>query len=145
MPKFTIDANFEDVLAAIDQVDGTSDRAAEEAMKAVFNVITPKAAAAITKPNLPRGGKYSTGATERSLKRTPKITWDWNTVYVDIGFSVSKGGLPSLFMIYGKPSYMKNTALYDAFYGTQTKNEVQKTIANVLYGYLDKADLGWEA
>ena len=146
MPKFALDDmdSFGGLIKTINEVSGDADKAAELAMKEVFEVITPMAADAVKKPNLPRGGKYSSGATERSLKKTPKISWDDNyTVYVDVGFSVKKGGLPSLFMIYGKPTYMKNTALYEAFYGDRTKNEVQKTIANALFSWLDEKMLGW--
>ena len=138
MPSFSADGNFDDIIRMIERATCDYKPAVDQALKDAFNVVTPKAADAVKKPNLPRGGKYSSGATERSLKRTPKVSWDGDKAYVDTGFSVKKGGLPSIFMIYGKPSYMKNTALYEAFYGQQTLEEVSKAEADALTNYLDK-------
>jgi hypothetical protein len=60
---------------------------------------------------------------------------------VSVGFDISHGGLPTIFMMYGTPSYMKNQLLYDAIYGDQTIGEVrrvQKEIFNEAMEALEK-------
>ena len=138
MPKVEIDGNFDAVIKAIERAGGDTRQVVEEVLKATFDVITPLAEDAIAKPNLPAGGKYSTGNTERSLLKTPKLKWENDTAYVDVGFSIKKGGLPSIFMISGSPRYMKNQALYNAFYGESTKEAVNKVQREILTNYLDK-------
>ena len=138
MPSFSADGNFDNVIRSIERATGDYKPAVDQALEAAFAVVTPKAEDAVKKPNLPRGGKYSHGGTEKSLKRTPKVSWEGDKAFVDTGFSVKGGGLPSIFMIKGKPSRMKNTALYNAFYGQQTLEAVNKAEADALNNYLDK-------
>ena len=124
---------FDELLSKLNRMDKMTKTVPEEALKETFDIITKKAANAVTKPSLPRGGNYSSGRTETSLQRTPKVKWKSNEASVEVGFNIRKGGLPSIFMMYGTPRYMKNQALYDAFYSSQTEGEVilkQKEILN---------------
>lgn len=115
---------FNEMLAKLNKLNADTKAITEEALKKTFDIITPKAAAAVAKPNLPAEGKFSNGGTIGSLEQAAKITWKGTEASVSVGFNIKKGGLPSIFMMYGTPRYMKVQAVYDAFYGTQTEGEV---------------------
>ena len=133
MPSLNMDfGGFNEILKRIDDLDGSVKKITEEAERAAFKVITRKAEDAIQKPNLPRQGRYSSGRSERSLVRDAKITWNGDEASVSVGFNIRKGGLPTIFMIYGTPRYMKSQVLYDAFYGEQTEQEVYNAVKDAM-------------
>ena len=94
----------------------------------------------VEKPNLPAHGKYSHGNTAKSLVREPVITWSGTKASVEVGFDIKHGGLPTIFMMYGTPSYMKNQMLYDAFYGDQTIGEIRTRQKEIMLGALAEAE-----
>ena len=125
MPKLDLDfSGFDQILDELNKMGEDAQAVTDDALREAFKIITRKAEDAIQKPNLPRQGKYSSGRSERSLVRDPKITWSGSVASVDVGFNIKKGGLPTIFMMYGTPRYMKVQALYDAFYGEQTEAEI---------------------
>ena len=85
-----------------------------------------------------------TGKTERSLVEGQKPTWTGDTATIEVGFNISKGGLPSVFLMYGtarhtpanqygtpkKPGAKENPGvradkkLYNAIYGSSTQREI---------------------
>lgn len=141
MSKMSLDFDgFNDILKRFAAVEADVKPAAEQALKKTFEIVEEKAAVAVQKPNLPAHGRYSHGATEKSLVREPSITWKGTTASVEVGFNIKHGGLPTVFMMYGTPSYMKNQMLYDAFYGDQTLGEVRTRQKEILYGALAEAE-----
>lgn len=132
MPKLELNfAGFDSVLEQLNKMGEDAQRATDDALREAFKIITRKADNAVQKPNLPAGGKYSTGRSEASLVRDPRIKWNGTTASVDVGFNIKKGGLPTIFMMYGTPRYMKNVALYDAFYGEQTEAEIYRAVSEI--------------
>lgn len=74
---------------------------------------------------------HQTGGTESSIQKSSKVGWDGETASVNVGFKISEGGLPSIFLMYGTPRQKKDTKLYNDLYGTKTKKqliEIQKNI-----------------
>lgn len=67
-----------------------------------------------------------TGRTENSLDETPQVTIEGNKLYIGIGFHISQGGLPSIFLMYGTPRQSPDTALYNAIFGGETQKEIRK-------------------
>lgn len=125
MPKLDLDfSGFDSILDELNKMGEDAKAVTDDALREAFKIITRKAEDAIQKPNLPRQGKYSSGRSEKSLVRDPKITWSGSVASVDVGFNIKKGGLPTIFMMYGTPRYMKVQALYDAFFGEQTEAEI---------------------
>lgn len=110
------------MLKKLEALEKDTKQVTEEALTKAHEIVTAKAEAAIRQ--LPAGGRYSSGVTARSLQRTPKIKWNGSEASVEVGFNIRKGGLPSIFMMYGTPRYMKVQAMYDAFYSSQTEGEV---------------------
>lgn len=131
-------AGMNDVIKKLNKIEADTKGITEEALRKTHEIVTRKAEEAVAKSNLPAGGKYSTGDTLKSLKRDANITWDGTEASVSVGFNIAKGGLPSIFMMYGTPRYMKNQAMYDAFFGNETEGEVITAQKKIFYGALDE-------
>ena len=129
---------FEQLMARLQQLDADVKGVTEDALRKTHAIITEKAEEAVQPQNLPAGGHYSrdSGGTLDSLVREAHITWNASVASVDVGFDIKNGGLPSIFMMYGKPSRMKNQKLWDAFYGQQTLAEVEEAQAEIFYNEL---------
>lgn len=110
------------MLKKLEALEKDTKQVTEEALTKAHEIVTAKAEAAVGQ--LPAGGRYSRGDTAASLQRIPKIKWSGSEASVEVGFNIRKGGLPSIFMMYGTPRYMKVQAMYDAFYSSQTEGEV---------------------
>ena len=67
-----------------------------------------------------------TGRTENSLDEIPRVTVEGNKISMPVGFHISQGGLPSIFLMYGTPKMPPDTALYNAVFGDETKREIAK-------------------
>lgn len=113
---------LDEMMKKLERLDKDTKAVTEEALTKAHEIVTAKAEAAVRQ--LPAGGRYSRGDTAASLQRTPKIKWSGSEASVEVGFNIRKGGLPSIFMMYGTPRYMKVQAMYDAFYSSQTEGEV---------------------
>lgn len=127
MSKMKLDFDgFSEIVKRFEKLDADIKPVVEKALTETHRIVTEKANFAVQKPNLPAGGKFSSGNTARSLVTHPEIEWKGTVASVFVGFDIEHGGLPSVFMIHGTPSYMKNQLLYDAFYGDQTIGEVRR-------------------
>lgn len=141
MPKVSLEfTGFDEVLKKLTKLEADTKSIAEEALTKTHEIITKKAENAVVKSNLPAGGRYSTGQTANSIKREPQITWTGTEGSVAVGFNIKKGGLPSIFMMYGTPRYMKVQAVYDAFYGSQTEGEVRNVQKEIFYKALGELE-----
>lgn len=139
MPHVNLEfTGFDEVLKKLAKLGADTEKIAEEALIETHKIITAKAEAAVAKSNLPAHGKYSFGDTEKSIKRDPDITWKGTEGSVAVGYNIKKGGLPSIFMMYGSPRYMKVQAVYDAFYGDQTIGEVRNAQQEIFYKALEE-------
>ena len=73
-----------------------------------------------------------TGTVEQSLDTHPnQVEWFGSNASVQVGFNLSDGGLPSLFLMYGtkvhgQPHVKPDKKLYNAVYGSRVKNQVHK-------------------
>lgn len=72
-----------------------------------------------------------TGRTEKSLEGDSRTEWSGTTASIDVGFDISDGGLPSIFLMYGtkvhgQPHVAPDRKLYDAIYGSKVKKQIQK-------------------
>lgn len=115
---------LEFLMRDLENVGGDSKKIADECLKKGHEIITPKADEAARKPNLPAKGRYYTGRTLRSVKKDKGVEWKGYVGKEDVGYSIRKGGLAWIFMLWGTPRHMKNKKMYAAFYGSKTKTEV---------------------
>lgn len=100
-------------------------RAIEGALKASQAYVANSAAQAM-KPH------DKTGAVSRSIVRKAPVEWTGDTVAaIPVGFKISDGGLPSIFLMYGtkvhgQPHITPDRALYNAVYGAKVKRKVRE-------------------
>lgn len=117
---------FEEYMAKLDELGGTTTmkRGVESALKASKQYVTPKIKAAVASSNLPAGGVYSTGDTAQSIDEDMAVEWEGMTGSVKVGFDFKKGGMASIFLMYGTPKMPPVAGLKDAIYGTKTQREI---------------------
>lgn len=117
---------FDKVISRLSKLEGDTKATTEKALKKTHEIVTKKAEEAI-KPH------YETGATERSLYREGKVEWTGTLASVNVGFSISKGGLASIFLMYGTPRMKKDQKLYNSVWGTSTRKEVLEAQEEIFY------------
>ena len=121
----------------LEQLGGDLKKVAEEALEFIPGDVNPKLHAAMQKH---RGH----GVTEKSIVEGQKVTWTGNIASIDVGFNLKKGGMPSIFLMYGTPRHAPGNQyggpvrpgaqehpgtkadkeLYDAIYGTKTQKDI---------------------
>ena len=139
--KMTIEfEGFEEVIKQMEQLNGNIKEITEQGLKETHKIITKKEEEAVQKTNLPAKGKYSTGLTKKSMKKEADIIWNGTEASVEVGFSISKGGLASIFMIYSTPRYMKNQKMYNAFWSKKTHDEVIEKQEEIFFNELRKLE-----
>ena len=124
---------FEEVVAKLTQLEGDVKGVTEKALRETHKVITKKAETAIAPHK-------QSGNTERSLKRNAEIKWSGSEASVEVGFDISHGGLPSIFLMYGTPRMKKDQNLYNAFFGNKTKKEIMELQENIFYDEIRRLD-----
>lgn len=140
MAKNKLELNFdgyEIMLKKLKAVNGNAQKATESALKASHTHVTRKLQSAIAPHR-------KTGTTEGSLDQTPVVKWTGGTATEDVGFHITQGGLPSIFLMYGtevfgQPHVDPDKELHDAIYGEKTKKEVQKIQREVMEKAIERA------
>ena len=117
---------FEEVVARLTELGADVPKITEKALKETHKHITQQAEKAISPHHL-------TGETEDSLVRQANVEWLGTLASVETGFSIRKGGLASIFLMYGTPRMNKDQKLYNAFFGSKTKNDVMKIQEDIFY------------
>lgn len=131
---------FDEVISKMNTLNGNVKEITNKGLIETHKIITQKAGVAVQKNNLPAKGKYSTGQTAKALKKDANIQWNGAVGSVPVGFSISQGGLASIFMIYGTPRYMKNQKMYDTFWSKKTHDEVIEKQEDIFFSELRKLE-----
>lgn len=124
---------FDEAIARLNKLNGNVKNISEKALKKTHEIITQKAQDAITPHN-------DTHQTEKTLRKEAEIEWNGSLASVKTGFSISEGGLASIFLMYGTQSHAagnqygknlgvaeetkKDAKMYNAFFGSSTRKEV---------------------
>lgn len=138
---------FNDMFAKLDKLGADTKKIASDALEESFNSVTPGILAAI-KPH------KDTGKTEESLVTTPEVVWEGTRAYVEVGFDLDKGGLPSIFLMYGTPKHAvknqygatgksangitKDEVLFESVYGSSTLSKVRRVQKKVFTAAMKK-------
>lgn len=117
---------FEEYMAKLDEVGGSNAmrRGVEGALKASKQYVNPLIEQAMN--SLPAGGRYSTGATKKSIDKDMTVEWEGMTASIKVGFDFKKSGMTSIFLMYGTPKHKPVTGLYESIYGGKTQREIAK-------------------
>ncbi len=136
--RITMEFNGYSVLERrLKEIGGNAKKTAESALKAFHNHVTKKLDSAISPHR-------KTGDVEKSLNKAPEVKWTGDIGEIKVGFNISDGGLPSIFLMYGtklhgQPHIQPDKTLYDAVYGTKTKKEIQKIQREVYEKSIERA------
>lgn len=100
---------------------GATERAIEGALKQTQMLVASNVSKAMSKHD-----HYSTGETEKAIIRDGVVEWTQGAASVSVGFDISEGGLPSIFLmygtkVYGQPHIKPDRELYNAVYGDKVK------------------------
>ena len=123
---------FTDVIHQLEQLEVDVRQTVTGALQEAGQLVTEQARAAI-QPH------RRTGKTEASLIENPPVEWTGTQAAVNVGFDINNGGLPSIFLMYGTPRMRKDTKLYNAFYGAETKKKIEQIERDALNRAVEKA------
>ncbi len=119
-------SGWDDLLSDFEAAGGDVKQAAEKAL-----VQSQKIVAEQTRAAMPPHRR--TGQTEESIVEDAEVEWEGLTAGIKVGFSVSDGGLASIFLMYGTarhspnhPGTAQDKKLYNAVYGSGTRRKVGK-------------------
>ena len=117
-------AGFEEMAERLDKLGGDLKKTTEKALIETHKLLTPKVEEAFKRHDV----KYS-HSTMKSLKKDPKVEWNGSTAEIGVGFKISDGGFPSIFIMYGTPRMQPDKKLYNSIYGNKKKvKELQEGI-----------------
>ena len=123
---------FTGMLEQIQKAGGSIERAAEKALSESAKPFYDDLKAGIAKHR-------KSGLTEKSLLDPNNIVWDGNRVTLKVGFDMSKGGLPALFIEYGTPKQTPDPFIQPAIKRNQPKaKKIQQQVLSEILEGLEK-------
>lgn len=129
---------FEDLMEDLEKLGGDLEAVTTEALEKSHALVTPEIINAMNKHN-------RTHETEKSIERSGKVYWKNSVATVYVGFDISNGGLPSVFLMYGTPRHTPNhpgtdadKKLYNAIYGASTRKKLADLQEEIILGAIDK-------
>lgn len=119
------------------KLGGDLKKVADDCLSFIPERINPELKTAISKHK-------RTGKTAQSLANDQKPEWTGDTATIKVGFKISEGGLPSVFLMYGtarhtpvnkygtpkragakdNPGIKQDKKLYNAIYGASVQREI---------------------
>lgn len=129
---------LEDIINRLEKAGGNAQEAVEESLKASKEYVTDALKRDTTKSNYPARGKYSTGELAKSIDADLRVKWSGNTAEIDVGYDFKKGGLTSVFLMYGTPKHAKVQKLYNDVYGSATKKKLAEIQQEALNKVLER-------
>lgn len=143
MSRFSIEfeqfKQLEKQLEELAGLDGVIE-ATENALLATDDYVTAEVdkAVASSKFNFDR-----TGTTKKSIDREQKVEWSGTVASAKAGFTISKGGLPSIFLMYGTPTIrpdtnLKNAAKGEGIHRQKIHQIQQEEFSKVIKKYMEK-------
>ena len=93
---------------------------------------------AMAKQNLPAGGKYSRGTTEKAIVDNPQVEWSGSKASIDVGFDFGKPGAGG-YLITGTPKMVPNEELNGMYKGKKYMKEIQEQMGQTVGEAITKA------
>lgn len=113
--------NFDEMAGLAEKLEkmgGNLQEAADRALKATHDYITPNLSSGIQR-------HVQTGETKESLDKQGGVVWESPLkAHINIGFNLKEGGLPSIFLMWGTPKMRPDTKLKSAAFGAKVTREV---------------------
>lgn len=135
--KLTFDAGefFDSYLEKIEELGGQKlmREAVESGLRAGKSAVNNEMKAVLTnKSNMPAGGKYSTGETQRSIDTDFKVEWNGMVAGIGVGLSWEKLGVKGQVLIFGIPTQRPVKGLKQAIYGIRARRHVEKEVQKAI-------------
>lgn len=130
---------FKELTEAIDKAGNDIQQAVTEALDETSKIVQQEvtSASAIYAGSGKKG--YATGAMYRAIKDAGDVSWKGKVAEVEVGFELRAGGSKgyhSIFLMYGTPKIPKDSKLYNAVFGSKTKNQIHEKQEEVMAQYL---------
>ena len=122
---------LEELIERIDKSGGDIKQAVNQALTKGKQAVQPDIEEAIARHR-------RTGRTEASLDQDMHVTWDGTVGSLEIGFHIRKGGLPSIFLMYGTPRMQPDKKLYNAVYGPTARRKAKEAEEEALSDFMKK-------
>ncbi|MCR5652228.1 MAG: hypothetical protein K6F88_00340 [Ruminococcus sp.] len=124
-------SGFTEMLTKLDNLGGNVKAATVEALTKASETITRSTENALENQNLPAHGKYSTGATKRSIIRNPEVEWDGDVASIPVGFDFSKPGAGG-YLITGTPRMQPDRELNRIYKQRRYMAIIQKGMEEII-------------
>lgn len=116
---------FEEYIAKLEDLEADIKPIVTEALNKAGEKVTSDTIAAVSESNLPRGGKYSSGETKKSILQNPQTSWSGYIAEIGVGFDFSRPGAGG-FLITGTPRIPPDKALKKIYKGKKYMKDVQQ-------------------
>lgn len=127
MPKLKIEFDgFNEVVQRLKDFGADVQKTADSALMESKKIVNRNLEAAMQKHN-------KTHETVNSLDTESKVMWVGDVGTIHVGFNLAKGGVPSIFLMYGTPRMKKDSKLYNAVYGSKVRKEIKKLQEDAFY------------
>lgn len=128
---------MEQMMRRLQAAGGGVGDAAERALEDTHRAVTARVekAQASSRYNVDPG---ITGATAGSVHRDPTVEWSGDVASVPVGWSISNGGLASVFLMYGTPRIEPDRGLYNAVFGAATRRAAREAQADAIAEFMSE-------
>lgn len=125
-----------DIADRIEKAGGNIKDAADKALRDTHDYITPQLSTGIAR-------HVATGDTQDSLVRQQTVTWiNPLKAQVNIGFDLTEGGWPSIFLMWGTPKMAPDTKLRKAAFGPALRRKVAEIQRDAMQAFLQSLTRG---
>lgn len=129
---------FEQLLIKLDSVGGNVQEVVTKALEEAGQKISEDTHKAMAKQNLPAGGKYSRGTTEKAIVDNPQVEWSGSKASIDVGFDFGMPGAGG-YLITGTPKMQPNKELNKMYKSKKYMKEIQEQMAQTVGEAITKA------
>lgn len=128
---------LEEYIDKLESVNGNLEKVVEKALLKAGEQVTQDTLDAIQPQNLPHGGKYSNGDTEKSIEKNPTVQKEGTTLSIGVGFDFGKKSAGG-FLITGTPKMRPVTQLQRIYKGKRYMNSVGQQMIEIFEQEIDK-------
>lgn len=148
---------WEELIADYDKLGGEVKKIVEECLEVAPEMINPNLKRDMVKHKRTKDTEKSKD-TVKSIVESPKVEWEGNIGKIPVGFNLKKGGMPSIFLMYGtarhaprnqyggaknpeakqNPGIDTDRKLYNDIYGTAIKRKIGEKQEDILKKAIEK-------
>lgn len=136
--RFKVDfKGFDEMLYKYQSLGGNTKQVIEKCLKAVPDIINPN-----LKRDIAKHRRRKSNSAADSVAENQQVEWEGTTGRIPVGFEFAKGGLPTIFIMYGTARHApsnqygtysgttfvpQDTQLWSDIFGIGTKRKINET------------------